>query len=231
MKKTLLLLLLFVLSFSQSKASHLMGGEITWTCIKSGPTQGMYIFTLKLYRDCNGITVSQITQNISVHNHPILTQIAVEFIDTNDISPQCDPVNSPGLQWNCNSPQQGSVEEYLFESLPVNLPGVPPVNGWHFTWTSCCRNGAITNGFANEGFTLRAIMYPYTVAGITQNTSPCFDSSPVFNEQPSTIICTGYPFSYSHNVSDPELDSIVYSWADPLDDGVYNPATLLLVIL
>ncbi|SVC02840.1 uncharacterized protein METZ01_LOCUS255694, partial [marine metagenome] len=54
--------------------------------------------------------------------------------------------------------------------------------------------------------------------------TPCFDSSPQFNEQPKTIICTGYPFSYSHNASDPELDSLVYDWADVLDDGAYNPA-------
>ena len=47
---------------------------------------------------------------------------------------------------------------------------------------------------------------------------PCFDSSPIFNESPNTIICTGYPFAYSHNASDPELDSITYQWAEPLDD-------------
>ena len=67
--------------------------------------------------------------------------------------------------------------------------------------------------------TLRAIMYPYTTGGVAQNTSPCFDSSPYFNEKPKTIICNGYPFSYSHNASDNELDEIVYSWGDPLDQG------------
>ena len=67
-------------------------------------------------------------------------------------------------------------------------------------------------------------MYSYTVSGVSQNTSPCFDSSPIFYEEPKTIICTGYPFAYSHNASDPELDSLVYSWGEPLDGGAYNPA-------
>ncbi|MBC8266763.1 MAG: gliding motility-associated C-terminal domain-containing protein [Flavobacteriales bacterium] len=225
MKKVLLLLFLFTLFFNPIKASHLMGGEITWECIKPGNAlAGMYIFRMKVYRDCNGISAPTNTQTIDVHNHPSITGISVDFISQIDMTPLCDPLNSGNGQMDCANPQQGSVEAYLYESQPINLPGLPPAGGWHFTWDNCCRNGAITNGFANAGFTLRAVMYPYTISGVQQNTSPCFDSSPVFNEKPKTIICTGYPFSYSHNASDPELDEIVYSWADPLDDGVYNPA-------
>jgi hypothetical protein len=57
-------------------------------------------------------------------------------------------------------------------------------------------------------------MYPYNA----QNTTICYDSSPFFSEKPSTIICTGYPFKYNPNAVDPELDSLVYSWGQPLDD-------------
>ena len=32
-----------------------MGGEVTWVCKKSGPNAGRFKFTVKLYRDCNGI--------------------------------------------------------------------------------------------------------------------------------------------------------------------------------
>jgi len=75
---------------------------------------------------------------------------------------------------------------------------------------------------------LRASMFPYfdPSTGLQIPASPCFDSSPLFNESPKTIICTGYPFAYSHNASDAELDSIAYFWDEPLDDfaGAYNPA-------
>ena len=226
MKKTLLLLLLFTLSFTQTKASHLMGGEVTWECIKPGvATSGMYIFTMKVYRDCNGVNLSTATLNLST-NHPIISSIQLDWISNTDISPSCDPANSGNPQMDCLNPQQGSVEEWIYRSQPVNLPGIPPATGWHFWWGSCCRNAAIVNIINPDsyGFTLRAIMYPYTIPpnATPENTSPCFDSSPQFNEQPKTIICTGYPFSYSHNASDPELDEIVYSWGDPIDQG-YAP--------
>ncbi len=225
MKKVVFLLLLFTLSFTQIKASHLMGGEITWECVKSGSTQGMYIFTMKVYRDCNGVNLSNLPITLST-NHPIITSIQLDWISNTDISPACDPTNSGNPQMDCLNPQQGSVEEWIYQSQPVNLPGIPPATGWHFWWGSCCRNAAIVNIINPDsyGFTLRAIMYPYTIppSATPENTSPCFDSSPQFNEQPKTIICTGYPFSYSHNASDPELDEIVYSWGDPIDQG-YAP--------
>jgi hypothetical protein len=53
----------------------------------------------------------------------------------------------------------------------------------------------------------------------------CHDNSPIFKEEPKSILCTGYPFSYSHLAFDVELDSLSYSWAEPLDDNFsYNPA-------
>ena len=75
---------------------------------------------------------------------------------------------------------------------------------------------------SQEGFTLRASMYPYNdpVTGVQVPADPCFDSSPNFKEQPKTILCTGFPFSYNHNASDPELDNLVYDWAYPLDDDL-----------
>jgi hypothetical protein len=159
-----------------------------------------------------------------------IQNISCDFISNTDISPLCDALNSGNAQLDCYGlTPAGAVEEYLYRSLPVPLTGIPPATGWHFTWNECCRNDAITNLFdpGNAGFTLRASMYPYTdpATGIILPADPCFDSSPLFNESPKTIICAGYPFAYSHNASDPELDSIRYYWAEPLDDGFgsYDP--------
>ena len=56
MKKILILLLLVLLGWShKTQASHLMGGEVTWDCLKTGPNAGQFVFTVKLYNDCNGI--------------------------------------------------------------------------------------------------------------------------------------------------------------------------------
>ena len=229
MKKIILIFSLLLFSHS-TFATHLMGGEITWKCLKNGPDIGKYIFTMKVYRDCSGTTVGTFTQNIQVWNHPTITNIPVEFVLSQDVSPQCDPINSGNTVLSCANGDVGAVEEYIFETAsPIVLTGVPPVQGWQFTWDNCCRNGAITNltNPSSEGFTLRASMFPFLdpVTGIATPADPCFDSSPEFKEQPKTILCTGFPFSYSHNAYDDELDELVYNWARPLDDFIttFNP--------
>lgn len=194
----------------EAGASHLMGGEITWECLSGG----QYRFTLKLYRDCNGIPGPG-NALLRVHNHPSVTSIPMTLISQIDISPQC---SGTGPNITCAGGGAGAVEEFIYESAPVILQGVPPAQGWIFTFDHCCRNGAITNlqNPNTHGFTLRAVMYPYN----GQNEDPCFDSSPVFAERPATIVCTGSPFTYNHNAYDRDLDSLSYSWADPLNDFV-----------
>jgi len=101
--KKLLILLLVICSIPQLHATHLMGGEITWVCLKDGPDVGKYIFKLKLYRDCDGTTLSTFAQTIYVWDHPTVTQMSVDFILNQDISPDCDVTNSGNPQLDCNS--------------------------------------------------------------------------------------------------------------------------------
>lgn len=204
---------------AQVFASHLMGGEITWSC----QGNGQYIFQMKLYRDCNGVQ-GPANASLDVFNNPNLTSISLNLVSQTDISPTCNAIgpaiscsaaqSQPG--WPSSAtPVPGAVEEFVYQSSPITMSGVPPAQGWIFAYSSCCRNSAITN-LSNPGglgFTLRAKMYSYN----NQNTNPCFDSSPEFLESPKTIICTGYPFTYNHNAVDAELDSLAYDWAQPLD--------------
>lgn len=212
MRKFYLLILLFLLCCGHVQASHIMGGEITWTCLGNG----QYRFRMKIYRDCNGVALNP-PYNLRVHNHPTVQSIPMTLLSTTDISPQCDG-SGPSITCAMGSgtnPIPGAVQEFIFESNPVNLPGIPPPQGWIFTWDNCCRNNAIQNliSAGTYGITLRSVMYPYN----GQNTNPCFDSSPTFTERPATIICGGTPFTYNHNAFDPDLDSIAYSFAQPLD--------------
>ncbi|MEE2699834.1 MAG: T9SS type A sorting domain-containing protein [Bacteroidota bacterium] len=238
MRKIIMILILFAFS-NASYSTHLMGGEITWKCIKSGPNTGFYVFEVKVYRDCQGIPIDT-NINLDVHNVPGLTSISLTWVSGIDISPPCDTINGPNLQFSCNGLNtgqtgngNGSVEEHIYRSDTIRILGAPDANGWHFTWSSCCRNAAIINGLANEGFTLRAVMYPFTdsIGTVFPNGNNCFDSSPRFYEIPRTIleVGNGYDslafsngFTYSHNAFDDEMDSISYTWGRPLDDQGYN---------
>ncbi len=216
--KKLHIILLIFLSFTfKANATHLMGGEITWVCLGNGN----YQFQMKVYRDC--LTAVYITNagpiSLSVHNHPSVTTIPMNIVDSTDISPQC---NGSGPTYNCASPNGNTaVKEYILKSNNVNLPGVPPPQGWVFSWSNCCRNASITNlsltfagpGNPTNGFTLRAKMFAYN----GQNAAPCFDSSPIFQERPSIIICAGTPYTYNPNAYDPDLDSVSYEFDKPLD--------------
>jgi len=228
LKRIFTLFVLTLLLAIPASASHLMGGEITWKCLGNGD----FVFRMKLYRDCNGINGST-SATLTVHNHPTVSNIFLNLVSQTDISPVCNgmgpTITCSGAQsqsgWPSSlTPMPGAVEEFVYESVPTNLAGVPPPQGWIFTYSSCCRNSSITNivNPGSAGFTLRAIMYPYN----GQNTGTCYDSSPEFLESPRTIICTSYPFTYNHNAVDAELDSLAYSWAEPLDQmltGTYNP--------
>ncbi|HKR05433.1 MAG TPA: hypothetical protein VJY62_12430, partial [Bacteroidia bacterium] len=217
MKKLLYTITLLLIS-TRLFASHGMGGEITWTC-----TGTSYVLKLKFYRDCNGILPS--TPTLAT-NHPSFsgTGIALNLVSVTDISPDgssgtgnknCDSC----LSGNGGNPIPGLVSEFVYQSAPTVLGGTPPAGGWAFWWGECCRSNALTNiaGAGGIGFGLRAKMYPYPgfIAG------QCHDNSPYFAEKPSTIICTGYLYTYNHNAVDAELDSIVYSWDSPIDDGPY----------
>ena len=67
-------------------STHLMGGEITYTCIKSGPKAGFYVFNVVVYRDCQGVPIDT-TTTIKVHNNPLLQEISLNYIESRDISP------------------------------------------------------------------------------------------------------------------------------------------------
>lgn len=220
LKKLFLFACCAFLFLQKAQASHLMGGEISWAC-QGG---GQYIFTLKLYRDCNGATVSP-TVSINVANLPGTTSITLNLSSQTDISPVCNAagpaitcsgaMGQPG--WPSSStPVAGAVQETVYQSGPVTLNGVPPASGWIFTYTGCCRNNNVSNlqSPGTHGYTLRAVMYNYR----GRNGNPCFDSSPEFLELPSTVICLGSAFTYNYNAYDPDLDSLYYSWAPPLDE-------------
>ena len=79
----IIIVLIFIFSSFLSFSSHFMGGEITWKCLKGGPNIGQYIFEMKVYRDCSGITFSQVSETVTHHNYPAIggsTPILMNFI-------------------------------------------------------------------------------------------------------------------------------------------------------
>lgn len=224
MYRLLTVLLIVFCCTSQTKASHIAGGDITWECLGDGS----YRFRLVVYRDCAGL-VQLDPPVLNVSNHPTVNTIGLHQVDNYDISHLCNF----GTPVNCSSATNGTVgalEKYVFESNPIFLGSNPPAAGWIFTYDACCRNYAIINivDAGNYGVTFRAKMYG------NSHGNPCLDSSPQFAENPFFMGCANTPMIGYNYAVDPDGDSLSYSWAPALHDfyGNYvegvNPAVLAM---
>jgi hypothetical protein len=205
------------------RTTHGMGGEITWHCQGSNS----YVFELIFYRDCNGFEVNTVSEDIRVWGHPTLTEITVVFIERIDISPICTPSNGIS-ELSCGTGAQGgngagAVEKIIYRSNAIDLGGTPVGGPWYFTFDNFSRNGSLSNLMnpTTYGITLSAGMFP-----IGPNGGTCIDNSPTFLQDPYVVSCAGINYTYNPHAVDQDLDSLVFSFAPPLDyfpTGVFNP--------
>src|SRR5690606_3725663 len=203
--KILFVALIGLFSF-QAKATHYLGGEITWECLSNGN----YKFTCIIYKEC-GIGAANYVSNIlnTPSGSVTMTQVSVE-----EVSPACLGNTSPKCGvWASG---KGAVQRFTLQAT-VTLSGVPPAGGWDFYWLDGARPSLVNTTAGN--YYLRATMYPYTPVGATapNNTSTCFDNSPKFKELGSIAICVGSPFTYNHLAADKDLDSLYVRFSSPMD--------------
>ncbi len=215
--------LLFFLTLTTVQATHMIGGDITWRCLTSGPNAGKVIFRVAVYRECGGASFQ--TSPITLSSSSPAGAISCSIVGTStNVSPFC---YSGQLACAGATSGMGAIEQFIFESAPVTLNGTPPATGWTFTWSLCCRPSA--NNFASQpDFMLRAVMYPFSPGGVgtpALNMNPCYDASPNFAEAPISVICSGYTYTYSHNAADADLDEMEYSLTSPVTSSGGFPGT------
>jgi gliding motility-associated-like protein len=201
-----------------------LGGEISWTCAGGSS----FVFKLNLYRDCNSADITGAPQTIKVWNHETVSEITLNFFSKSEISPNCTPNSSSLPALDCGTGDNGgngmgAVEEFIYFSNPVILSGVPPSEGWVFTFTTTSRKASITNivNPTANGMTLVAKMF-----AVSKVQNSCLDNSPIFLEKPYLIVCSGSPYLYMSNCIDSDLDSLVFKMVNPLnnfDAGSFNP--------
>ncbi|MEL7341351.1 MAG: hypothetical protein AAGM67_12790, partial [Bacteroidota bacterium] len=126
---------MLLLNLQSVRATHLMGGDLTYQCL-GGNT---YQFTLTLYRDCKGIPLSTSNQRMVMFSNSCgvqETNVSLTFQSFQEITPIC-----PAQQANsaCNGGPVPGVEEYIFTGT-VTLP--QQCTDWTFYYVRCCRNGA-----------------------------------------------------------------------------------------
>lgn len=200
-----LLITWFVLSalvFS-AKASHLVGGEIYYTCLGNN----QYQITLKVYRDCNTVVGAEYDNPayIGIFNSSgvLVEQLAAPFNGSEELPVIID---NPCLQ----APPDVCVEEAIY-TVTETLP--PIAGGYHVAYQRCCRNPTIVNLVApdDQGST-------YTVHIPEAALNSC-NSSPSFNSFPPVALCTGDLLEFDHSATDLDGDLLVYSLCSPYHGG------------
>lgn len=190
------------------RASHLVGADLTYTCLGNG----QYEISLTLYRDCGGISMGT-SQTVSFNSASgcgasftsvLAMDVANSGVEVSQLCPSALP------QSECNGPGlYPGIEVYVYTGI-ITLPA--ECDDWIVSFTQCCRNPDATNLVDPDFEDL------YVQANINNANGLC-NNSPSFTTRPIPYICAGQPFTFNHGVVEPDGDSLVYTLADPMTFG------------
>lgn len=188
------------LSISQVKATHVMGGEITYKNVGSNKLE----VTITVYRDCNGIALSNSPLSIKSDSGGIRSYSLplISITNITGVNPKC-PSKS---RCDSNATYKFGVEQHIFRGT-VDLSLLKGCE-YLLSWTQCCRNSNITTGAANANYYMEAT---YNKCLTPNNSSPSFLSYPVL------FLGIGNDISVSHTAVDTiDNDEITYELTKPL---------------
>lgn len=209
-----LLTLLLCLGFSfESKASHIIGGEIYYDSLGNN----QYKVTIEIYRDCNSATGFDAPLNYTVFymDGTIYASYDVSIFSQN-ILPIVydDPCVTP--------PNDICVERAIYIdtiTLPFN------VEGYYLSYQRCCWSGNIDNIVdpSNNGITLTTFIPGSSLINVPNQGAR-------FINYPPLVLCSQNTLNFDHSAFDPDGDSLVYELMAPLLGGsianvVPNPET------
>ncbi len=202
MKRLILILVFFSLAFvSGVKATHIVGGDITYKHI----VNDSFEVKLILYIDCAFGSQQAIALD---------TNAMIGVFDTSGtlikkiLEYRTPPVRVNSVNYNCVAPPPNAcVDKYIY-TYYTTLP--PIAGGYILAFQRCCRNNSITNiqTPGQVGATYWCHI-PDTSGGNGYN------SSAVFNSLPPNFLCAGRDFIYSHAATDTDGDSLVYELYQP----------------
>ncbi len=215
MKKYCILLFLSFLSCQEIFATHITGGEMFYEYLGPGAAANtsQYRITLKLFRDETAIGGAPMPTHvwITIFNNDNLQAYPQSYFEVQRSSldnvpvapfPPC-MVNPPTLSYTVGS-----------FSFTIDLP--QNQRGYTGTYNTCCRVHPMINvdypAAQGTGSTYICRIPGLISLPTGHNSSPQFDMS-------LSAICFNKPFTYSFHATDPDGDSLSYSFTDAYDRG------------
>lgn len=208
--KYLILGFISFLVIDQAKATHIVGGEMTYRCLGNN----RYEIILTVYRDCfygdpNAYfdDPAWIAFYKGRDNTPANVGIdGVVYVPYNPLDTLDGQITS-----ECKVLGQNVCVHRAVYRTVVTLPVIQ--GGYNITYQRCCRNQTLENivNPLNTG----AI---FTVFISEKALREC-NSSPMIVDWPPIYICANKPINYNHSAVDADGDTLVYRLCTPLQDG------------
>ncbi|MBK7873302.1 MAG: gliding motility-associated C-terminal domain-containing protein [Saprospiraceae bacterium] len=200
MKRLLFLILLISLNLKLLHATHIVGGEMNYTCLGNDK----YEITLTIFRDCfygdpNAWFDNPASIGVFDTNNQLLGQFLVPLVGNDTLNPV--------LSGECFvAPPSVCVHTTTYR-VEVELPF--RTGGYQLAYQRCCRNQTLLN-----------IVNPLASGatyGVTISERALLEcnSNPKFQSWPPIYICVGEPINFDQSAIDADGDSIVYKLCEP----------------
>lgn len=210
--KSIVLLILVLVSTSPVLSTHIVGGNMTYTCLGNDK----YEIALTIRRDCdNGEPEFDDPASVGIFDADGNILFDLGIAGSLLIPFSTDDTLNTFIQSDCGF--MGSpvcVHETVYKKS-VTLP--PRAGGYILSYQRCCRNETLSNILdpLNTGSTYFVEMMEPAL------TADC-NSSPVFNQWADIYICANEALVFDHSATDADGDMLVYSLCTPSDGATFD---------
>lgn len=215
---------MLLLAAQQVYANHTKGGYMFYEYLGQGsnPNRVRYRIVLKLYTNCQ-LNTSQFDRSI---NFTFFDGGSYQLISADPVTYQ-DSVNIQNCTIQschpCISPIPSICYKIITYEMVKELDRSP--NGYVVSYQRCCRITGINNIQApsnNVGET-----WTVNIPGFGAAPDADRNSSALFAQNDTAIICEGAFFTFDFSAVDPNNDSLIYEFCDAYNGGgATNPAPL-----
>jgi gliding motility-associated-like protein len=216
MQRLFFIWFLLLVAIPPTKASHLVGGEITYRCVQALPDGSKeFEIVLRIYQDCLEGRISALAADtpamIGIFDKSGLPG-AFSFIDSN-LTAETNERIDPEFSNECvDNPPPTCMMRVILKRKYI-LP--PSASGYKILYARCCRNASVLNivNPSTLGTTFSSDIPPFTAS------DGCINSSAFFKNDPPQIICIDNPFVYDYSATDADGDSLSYEFCEGYNGG------------
>ncbi len=208
-----LFIVLGFFTLAQLNAAHLKGGWIQYEYLGDGASanSSRYRITVRQYLDCS----SRAGQRDAVVHLGIFNSLSSILVNTISIPLTGTDNLDKGTYDPCLSSRPRVC--YIIDRYTTELELPNTIEGYTLSVQRCCRIDNIVNVGSNSDQI--GVSYTNTIPGRINSINYQKNSSPVFAQRDTAIVCFNAPFTFDFGAIDADGDSLSYSFCSGVIGG------------